>query len=70
MTTDPLGSPPGSGERARLAAEQLPSVGHWPGSVPCDNCDGTGMDSTDHGFEGQPAEVHPCGYCLEGRLPS
>ncbi len=38
--------------------------------APCDNCDCTGMDSTDHGFEGQPAEVHPCGYCLEGRLPS
>jgi hypothetical protein len=36
----------------------------------CSNCTGTGRDTTDHGFEGQPAEVHPCGYCIEGRLPS
>jgi hypothetical protein len=29
----------------------------------CSNCADSGVDSTDHGFEGQPAEVHPCGSC-------
>ncbi len=29
----------------------------------CSNCNGTGTDAADHGLEGQPAEVHPCGYC-------
>jgi hypothetical protein len=30
--SDPFGSPPGSGERARIAAEKLPTVGRWPGT--------------------------------------
>lgn len=28
---DPHGAPAGSAERARTAAEQLPTVGQWPG---------------------------------------
>lgn len=31
-TKDPYGAPPGSGERARVAAEKLPTVGQWPGA--------------------------------------
>lgn len=30
--------------------------------MPCDNCDGTGWDSTKH-FAEHPAEAHQCGYC-------
>ncbi len=54
----------------RTVTERGNSTEYGPWEEVCSNCDGSGMDSTDHGFEGQPAEVHPCGYCREGWLPS
>lgn len=33
VAKDPHGAPAGSAERARIAAEKLPTVGQWPGGA-------------------------------------
>jgi hypothetical protein len=42
-TVVPIGAPAGAAERARVAAEELPTVGHW--TDPTDNI-GTGTGAT------------------------